>query len=330
MDNKMISVIIPCYNEFENIENMYVRLKNTLNKLDADYEIIFINNGSYDNSQELFKRLTDNDKKVVVIELSRNFGSSSPAYACGLEYCSGDCVVMIDGDVQDPPELIEQFYEKWLQGYDIVYGIRKKRKDKNLVRKAGYKLFYRIYHHLSYLNMPLDAGDFALMDRRVVKVINNMPESNRIVRGLRVYAGFKSTGIEYTRDERKNGTTKYSFSEYIRIAKTGLITFSYAPLEYISHIAFIVTIIAFIAAIFEIISHFVYPNAPQGFSTLIVTILFLGSLQLLCLSVIGEYLAKIFDESKRRPQYIVEKILNDKNSDSDWVINGINTTKIKR
>lgn len=325
MDRPTISIVIPCYNEYGNIMEMYERLVKTFRNIEAKYEILFINNGSTDNSQELFDQLTQKDKNVIVIELSRNFGSAGPAYTCGLEYATGDCVVMLDGDIQDPPELIKEMFLKWQEGYEVVYGIRKKRKTKNIIRLLGYKLFYKIYHHISYLNMPLDAGDFALMDRKILDIINSMPETNRFVRGLRVWAGFRSTGIEYVRDDRKNGKTKYSFIEYIRSAKVGLFSFSYAPLEYISHIAAIVTLISFAGVVYEIMGHFINPHAPLGFTTLIVTILFLGALQLLCLSVIGEYIGKIFDEVKSRPEYVVKKITNDRRKGLEWEIKGINT-----
>jgi len=310
MTDKRISIVIPCYNEKENILNMYNRLINMFQNVTENYEIIFVNNGSFDGSDEIFDELTQRDKKVVVIELSRNFGSSGPAYTCGLEYATGDAVVMIDGDIQDPPEIIPQMVDKWLEGYEVVYGIRKKRKDRNLIRKIGYKIFYIVFRRISYVKMPLDAGDFGLMDRKIVNIINSMPETNRFIRGMRAWAGYNSTGIEYCRQDRQAGKTKYSFMEYIRASKVGLFSFSYAPLEYISHIAWISTVIAALFLLYNLIGSIINPNAPRGFATLIVTVLFMGSVQLLSLSIIGEYLGKVFDEVKRRPEYVVKRVVN--------------------
>lgn len=310
MIDKKISVIIPCYNEEGNILNMYERLIKVLNPITNNYELVFINNGSTDNSYKIFDYLTEKNPKVTVIELSRNFGSSQPAYTCGLEYVTGDCAVLIDGDIQDPPELIPNMVTKWLEGYDVVYGIRKKRKG-SLIRRIGYKIFYRMLKKLAYIDIPLDAGDFSLIDRKVIDALNLLPERNRFIRGLRAWVGFKSIGIEYTREDRKAGKTSNSFMDNIRWAKMGIFSFSYYPLELISYIAFIVMLISLFGICVYIISYFVYPNAPRGFSTLIVAILFLGSIQLLSLSIIGEYLGKIFEETKGRPKYIIKRIIND-------------------
>lgn len=310
MIDKKISVIIPCYNEEGNILNMYERLIKVLNPITNNYELVFINNGSTDNSYKIFDYLTEKNPKVTVIELSRNFGSSQPAYTCGLEYVTGDCAVLIDGDIQDPPELIPNMVKKWLEGYDVVYGIRKKRKG-SLIRRIGYKIFYRMLKKLAYIDIPLDAGDFSLIDRKVIDALNLLPERNRFIRGLRAWVGFKSIGIEYTREDRKAGKTSNSFMDNIRWAKMGIFSFSYYPLELISYIAFIVMLISLFGICVYIISYFVYPNAPRGFSTLIVAILFLGSIQLLSLSIIGEYLGKIFEETKGRPKYIIKRIIND-------------------
>lgn len=308
MIQKKISVIIPCYNEAQNIENMLERLTNALESVTGDYELLFINNGSLDNSDEIFHKIVEQNAKVTVIKLSRNFGSSQPAYTCGMDYATGDCIVCIDGDIQDPPELIPQMVEKWVEGYDVVYGIRKKRKG-SFVRRIGYKIFYKIFKKLSYIDVPLDAGDFALLDRKVVNAMNQLPERNRFLRGLRSWVGYKQTGIEYVREDRQAGKTSNSLFDNIRWAKMGIFSFSYSPLEFISFLASIVVVISLIGIVAYIISYFVFPKAPRGFSTLIVSILFLGGIQLLCLSIIGEYLGKIFEEVKQRPKYIVEEVL---------------------
>lgn len=312
MTDKKISVIVPCYNEEPNILNMYNRLTNVLKRTTSNYEILFIDNGSYDNSKGIFKNIVENDENVVVIQLSRNFGSSQPAYTCGLEYATGDCAVLIDGDIQDPPELIEQMVLKWLEGYEVVYGIRTKRKG-NIIRRIGYKLFYRIYKKMSYIDVPLDASDFGLIDRKVIYVMNSLPERNRFIRGLRSWIGFNSTGLEYVREDRHAGKTKFTFMDNIRWAKMGLVSFSYFPLELISSIAAIMTLLSIIGVIVYIINYFLDPTTPRGFSTIIVLILFIGSLQLLALSIIAEYLAKVFEETKARPKYVISKIMKNKN-----------------
>lgn len=316
MIDKKVSVIIPCYNEEPNILNMYNRLSKVLKKITTDYEIVFVNNGSKDNSNEVFEVISKADEKVTVIELSRNFGSSQPAYTCGMEYVTGDCAVLIDGDIQDPPELIEDMAAKWLEGYDVVYGIRKKRKG-SIIRRIGYKLFYRIYKKMSYIDVPLDASDFGLIDRKVIDAMNALPERNRFLRGLRSWVGFNSVGIEYVRQDRQAGKTKFTFFDNIRWAKMGIVSFSYYPLEMISMLAMIMTVIAGIGIVIYIANYFINPDTPRGFSTLIVAFLFIGAVQLFALSVIGEYIAKIFEETKGRPKYIINRIINKKDSEEN-------------
>lgn len=313
MINKKVSVIIPCYNEEENIIEMYERLTKVLIKTTNNYEILYINNGSIDSSESIFRQLVEQDNRVIVITLSRNFGSSQPAYTCGMEYATGDCIVCIDGDIQDPPELIPQMVDKWFEGYDVVYGIRKKRKG-SLLRRLGYKMFYRLFKKFSYIDVPLDAGDFAVLDRKVVDALNQLPERNRFLRGLRAWVGFRQTGVEYERADRKAGVTSNSFFDNIRWAKMGIFSFSYSPLEFISFLASLVVVLSLIGILAYIISYFAFPLAPRGFSTIIVAVLFLGGIQLLCLSIIGEYLGKIFEEVKQRPKYIVKEILKNENT----------------
>ena len=309
MIEKRISVIVPCYNEQDNIMNMYKRLKSTLEKITTQYEIIYINNGSYDNSEDIFQDLAARDKRVTVITLSRNFGSQN-AYTCGMEYASGDCVVCIDGDIQDPPELIEEMVKRWQDGFQIVYGSRQKRKG-SIIRRICYKIFYRLFQKLSYVDMPLDAGDFALIDRKALKVINALPEKGRFIRGLRAWVGFKQTGIEYTRDDRVAGKSSYNFMANVRWAIMAIFTFSYSPLEFISFLALVTVVVALLGIIFYVGNYFFFGTAPHGFSTMIITILFLGGIQLLCLSIVGEYLGKLFEEVKGRPSYIIQEIVND-------------------
>lgn len=307
---KKIAVIIPCYNEQENIIPLYKRLKKTFATLLYDYEFIFVNNGSTDNSEQLFYQLTEQDKKVVVIFLSRNFYKSQGAFTCGLDYTKSDAAVLLDGDIQDPPEIIPDLIKKWEQGYDIVYGERIKRKGSLLLRVA-YKLFYRIFKKLSYINIPVDAGDFSLLDKKVIDIFKKLPERNRYIRGLRAWVGFKSTGVQYHRAERHKGLTTNSLYNNLEWALFAIFSFSYVPLRFISLLAFLTILLMGGLAVFYSIMYFLFPSiAPRGFQTLFLAMLGLGAIQLLCFSIIGEYLIIMFEEIKGRPKYIVEKILN--------------------
>jgi len=308
MIDKKISIVMPCYNEEGNILEMYERLTKALEGITKKYEIIYVNNGSKDNSNKIFRELVKKDAKVIVIYLTRNFGNAQPAITCGMEYATGDCVITLDGDTQDPPELIPDMVNKWTEGYEVVYGVRKKRKG-SIIRRIGYKIFYRIFKKLSYIEVPVDAGDFALMDRKVVDAMNELPERNRFLRGLRAWVGYRQTGVEYVREDRKAGKTSNSFLDNIKWAKMGIFSFSYSPLEFISQIASMVVGLSVVGIIVYIASYLLNPTAPKGFATLIVAVLFLGGVQLLCLSIIGEYLGKIFEESKQRPKYLIQEIV---------------------
>jgi dolichol-phosphate mannosyltransferase len=307
--DKMVSVVLPCYNEEGNIRPMYQRLTATLAPLVERYEIIFVNNGSYDGSAPIFAALAAEDTHVSVLTLSRNFGAQG-AYTSGLAYASGDGVVCMDGDLQDPPELIQQFVAKWREGYEVVYGERVRRKG-SLIRRVGYRLFYRMMKRLSYVDIPLDAGEFGLMDRKVVDVINAMPERSRLIRGLRAWAGFRQVGVPYVRDERHTGRTNYSMLDLFHWASVGLVSFSYAPLTLISYLAAAMVGLAAVGIVVYMALFFIFPDAPRGFQTLLMIVLFLGGTQLLCLSIIGAYLGKMFEELKGRPKYIIQSVRND-------------------
>ena len=301
-------MVVPCYNEEGNIANMHDRLVTVFSGIGAPYEIIFVNNGSFDNSAVVFDKVVKADVNVKVVSLSRNYGSQS-AYSCGLNYTNGDCVLCLDGDIQDPPELLPQMLEKWSAGYDVVYGVRVRRKG-GLARRIGYKLFYRLFRKLSYIDMPLDAGDFALLDRRVVMALHLLPERDRFLRGLRAWVGFKQAGIGYTRNEREWGRTSNSFTDNFRWASRGIFSFSYKPLEMISIVAGVMVAIALLGIVVYVVLYFVSPHTPPGFATLIVAVLFLGAIQLASLAIIGEYLGRMFEEIKRRPLYLVDEIMD--------------------
>ncbi len=290
---------------------MYQRLTKTLKKITSDYEIIYVNDCSPDNAEEVLRELAAKDSLVTVINHSRNF-SSQNAFVSGMVQSLGDAVAVLDGDLQDPPEMIEDFVKKWLEGYDVVYGIRVKREAPGFMQVA-YKLFYRLFRKLAYIKIPLDAGDFSLMDRKMVDALIAMPERDIFLRGLRAWAGFKQTGIEYVRPERMFGRTTNNLIKNIRWAKKGIFSFSYLPLEWIFYLGIIIVFVSFLAIIFFLLSYIFnwLPRGQQGIQTIIVLVLFTGGIQLFAVSIIGEYLARIFEEVKRRPKYIVKEILND-------------------
>jgi dolichol-phosphate mannosyltransferase len=288
---------------------MYERLSAVFNKIGVDYEIIFVNDKSPDNAREVLTELAERDKKVIVINHTRNFGSQN-AFTSGMRIATGDAVILLDGDLQDPPEMIEPFFQKWQEGYDVVYGVRIKRKA-TLFLQIAYKVFYRIFRATAYVPIPLDAGDFSLLDRRVVNALNNLPENNRFLRGLRTWVGFNQTGVPYVRPERMFGRTTNSLLKNLGWARKAILSFSYAPLELITLLAVVIVGLSLLAIIFQVAVRIFAPQlVPSGFTTLIILILFIGGIQLLCLSIIGSYLANIFDEVKRRPPFLVESILN--------------------
>jgi polyisoprenyl-phosphate glycosyltransferase len=305
---RKISAIIACYKDAQAIPFMAERLTRTFAKIGVDYEIIFVNDGSPDDTQLVLERLTSADPHIKAITHSRNFGSQN-AFTSGMKLASGDACVLLDGDLQDPPELIEQFHEKWCEGYDVVYGIRIKR-EMPTITEFGYKAFYRLFQTVAYVRVPLDAGDFSLIDRSVVTVLNALPERDRFVRGLRAWAGFKQTGVPYVRPERMFGRSTNNLWSNIRWARKGIFSFSYVPLELISVGALVVSFLSLLAGIAQIVAKIVWPHVPQGVPTIIVVCLFLGSIQLLSIAFLAEYVGKIFEEVKQRPQFVVTKLLN--------------------
>jgi dolichol-phosphate mannosyltransferase len=306
LTERSLSIVVPCYNEQDNIKALHERTAAVMAEVTRDWELVFVDNGSRDESGRAFAEVVAHDPHVTVLSLSRNFGSQA-AYSSGLDYARGDAVICMDGDLQDPPEVIPELVTKWVDGYEVVYGDRVRRQAGFAMRLAN-KAFYRLLRRFSYIDIPLDAGDFGLLDRRVVDIMNAMPERNRLIRGLRAWVGFKQVGVPYTRDARHAGRSSNSIVDLFRWASTGLVSYSYAPLELISLLAGVVMVLAAFAIVFYTVLYFVEPNVPQGFQTLLVAILFLGAVQLLCLSIMAEYIAKIFEEVKARPKYIIGNI----------------------
>jgi dolichol-phosphate mannosyltransferase len=244
-----------------------------------------------------------------VVNHARAFGSQN-AFTSGMRISTGEAVILLDGDLQDPPELIAEFYARWREGFDVVYGVRTRRQASALWN-AAYKAFYRAFRALSYVTVPLDAGDFALLDRRVVDILNSLPENNRFIRGLRAWAGFPQTGVPYVRPERMFGQSTNSLFRNIGWARKAILSFSYVPLEFINVVAFVIVVVSLLAIVAQILVRLFAPQlVPMGFTTLIILMLFLGGIQLLSLSIIGSYLMHIYDEVKRRPPYVIESIWN--------------------
>lgn len=312
MKKQKISVIIACYKDAQAIPFMYQRLAKTFKKIGIAYELIFVNDGSPDNTEDVLKELVKKQKHVIGINHSRNFNSQM-AFTSGMDIASGDAVVLLDGDLQDPPELIEEFYKKWREGYDVVYGIRTKR-ETSLPMAILYKAFYRIFHKLSYIQIPLDAGDFSLIDKKVVTVLKEFPERDRFLRGLRAWVGFKQTGIQYVRPERMFGKTTNNFLKNFQWATKGIFSFSYVPLQVMTFLSLFVFFIALFGMTVQIILRFLIPNTPFGVTTILVVVLFLGAIQLLGISILGEYIGKIFEEVKQRPKYIVKNVIKSHNT----------------
>lgn len=302
-----ITAIIACYKDAQAMPIMYERLVKTFYKINADYEIIFVNDSSPDNTPDVLQGLVQQDKHVIGIEHSRNFGSQS-AFMSGMEIATGDVAVLLDGDLQDPPELIEDFYKKWKEGYDVVYGQRVKR-DGNRFLVRLYKVFYRLFRRLSYVPIPLDAGDFSMMDRKVVNELVKLPETDQFLRGLRAWVGFKQIGVPYTRPERMFGVTTNNWRKNLAWARKAIFSFSYVPLELLTYLGWVLTLVSLIAAVVQVILYFSGVNVPHGITTIIVLVLFFGGMNMLAISILGEYQAKILEEVKKRPKFIRKNII---------------------
>jgi len=303
-----ISAIIACYKDAQAIPEMYERITKVMQKLKLDYEIIFVNDGSPDDSEEVIQKISEHDERVIGITHSRNFGSQA-AFKSGLDLATKNGCVLMDGDLQDPPEMIEQFMQKWREGYEVVYGRRVSR-DAPFYMRVFYKIFYRIFAAFSYIKIPKDAGDFALMDKKVVEVLLHFPERDLFLRGLRAYAGFKQTGVDYIRPERKFGRTTNSIFKNLGWAKKGIFSFSYAPLNILSAFGWAMLFVSGFVMVAQILLKYFFPeSAPHGVTITIVLITFFGSLNLFAISIVGEYIAKIFEEVKSRPHFIRKSLI---------------------
>jgi len=310
----MISIVIPIYNESENLDQLYARVTAASDTWSEDYEVILVDDGSSDDSPVRLRELADRDRHFRIVTLSRNFGHQA-AISAGLQYAGGDAVVIMDGDLQDPPEELHRFLAKWREGFDVVFAIRGKRKE-GAWKRLAYKAFYLCLKFVSEIEIPLDAGDFCVMDRRVRDaLVNEMPEQNRFVRGLRAYAGFRQIGVAYERHARAAGEAKYTFSKLVRLALDGLLDFSRFPLRMATYAGFAVAIPSFLIGVFFIVHRlldfevFGYsPRDTPGLASLAVGMFFLSGVNLIILGIIGEYIGRIYYEVKRRPTFLVASV----------------------
>lgn len=306
-----ISIVLPAYNEEDNIPLLYSRLVETLSSQETaglSVEFLFINNASVDSTVELIKGLRANDPRVKLVDFSRNFGHQS-AITAGIDLSRGDAVILMDADLQDPPEVLPDLYSAWKKGADVVYAVRQKRKESLLLR-ACYYLYYRLLRKMANINIPLDSGDFCLMDRKVVIQLKKMPERNRFLRGLRSWVGFTQVSLPYERHARAAGESKYKIRQLLRLGLIGILSFSSFPLRLATVLGFAVCLIGVIFLSLVIANFFIAGHPPQGWTSLTVVVLFLGGVQLLILGTIGEYVALINDEVKQRPNYVIREFLD--------------------
>ena len=315
---KKVSVVIPMYYEEEVANECYKKVSKILMSLENyDYEIIFINDGSKDKTLDILEDIAKDDKKVKIISFSRNFGHQA-AVTAGLKEVTGDAIVIIDADLQDPPELIPDMLKLWEEGNEVIYGKRKVRKGESAFKLLTAKMFYKTLNALSDVEIPKDTGDFRLVDRKVVDVINNLPEHNKFLRGLFSWIGFKQKAYEYERQERFAGKTKYPLKKMLKLASDGIISFSNKPIKLVGALGIISIIISVILLIYAIVSYiFKLNNLSAGWTSIMVAITFFAGVQLLSLWVISEYIGRIYDEAKGRPQYVIDKKINIKNDEKD-------------
>lgn len=307
-DDTFLSVIVPVYNEEDNIDPFYDRTTPILGSIDERFEIIFVNDGSRDYTMEKIKALHARDPRVKLIDLSRNFGKEI-AMTAGLDFASGEIIVLMDADLQDPPELIPQMVEKWREGYDTVYASRVVREGETFLKRATAETFYRVMKRLSRVDIPKNTGDFRLINRRTANALKLMKEQHRFMKGIFSWVGFKQTGIPYTREARFAGRTKWNYWQLWNFAIEGITSFSYVPLQISSYIGFFIAFIAFVYASFLVIRTLFFGRDVPGYASIMVAILFLGGVQLLFLGIIGEYLGRLFNQSKNRPLYLINDII---------------------
>jgi len=316
MDPIVCSVIVPMFNEEEVLVETCRRLRQVMEVSGESYEIVFINDGSRDRTAEMLREVCLTDPHVKLIDFSRNFGHQT-AITAGMDYAAGRCMVIIDGDLQDPPELIPDMIVRWRSGYDIVYGKRTSREGESFFKKITSKAFYRLLRAVTDVDIPVDTGDFRLIDRSVAEALKQLPERNRYVRGLMSWVGFRQTATEFERSERFAGTTKYPLKKMLKLAMDGIMSFSFKPLKIATWLGSFISAASFVYLITVLLQHLIWPQTTQpGWASLIAAILFFNGITLLMLGIIGEYIGRIYDEVKNRPLYIVRETMNLEERDS--------------
>jgi dolichol-phosphate mannosyltransferase len=302
------SLIIPIYNEEETIRELYRRVSAVMDSLDDSVELILINDGSGDRSLKLMRELQERDARVCYISFARNFGHQA-AVTAGLNFARGQVIVVLDADLQDPPELIPKMIESWQAGYHVVYAQRTKRKKESWFKRLTAYVFYRLLRQLADVDIPADTGDFCLMDRQVVEVLNSMPERNRYIRGLRAWIGFRQTAVKFERDPRFAGEVKYTFKKSLALAINSLVSFSKIPLRLSTYLGLFSALIALLMALLVLYWRLQQPDSPvTGLATILIAVFFLGSVQLISIGILGEYIGRIYEEVKGRPAYTIAEI----------------------
>jgi len=309
MDTKpIISIVIPIFNEEQTILELYHSLFSVLTKLDYAYEIIFVDDGSYDNSFNILSDLTKKDSHIKIIKFSRNFGQQS-AYAAGIAHVSGKAAILMDGDLEDPPELLPDMIRLWKEGNKVVYTIKTSRRE-GFITRILFNLFYKILKFTAGESLPYGAGIFSLIDREVVDILNSMPEKNKYLSGLRAYAGFKQTGIEFKSKKRYFGKSTLAFGGHLRLALNAIFSFSYVPLRIVTFLGILFGVFGFITSILIILHRIIKGSIVAGWASTICIVLILGAVQLISLGIVGEYILRIFDTVKQRPEYVIENKIN--------------------
>ena len=311
----LISIVIPAYNEQEVLPAFHARLTTALAELSYTIEIVYINDGSTDDTLAVLEELYTNDTRVALVDLSRNFGKEI-ALTAGLHNAHGDAVIVIDADLQDPPEVIPQLIQEWVNGFDVVYARRSQRKGETWLKKASAASFYRIIQRLSKVRIPEDTGDFRLLSRRAVEALNTLPEQHRFMKGLFAWIGYKQKAVYYDRDPRFAGTSKWNYWKLWNFAIDGITSFTTAPLKFATYIGFVTACIAFLYGGYMLVRTLLFGNPVPGYPSLVVIILFLGGIQLMAIGVVGEYVGRIFTETKRRPLYFVNEYKPRRDSDN--------------
>ena len=300
----VISIVAPVYNEEPILHELYRRISETMDAIGEDWELVLINDGSFDRSFEIMRELREADDRVRLVNFSRNFGHQL-AISAGLDYAQGDAVVIIDADLQDPPSVIAEMVKKWREGYEVIYAVRSQRKGETWFKLFTASLFYLVINGITGVNIPVDTGDFRLLDRRAVLALRAVREHHRFMRGLAVWIGFKQIGIEYVREERYAGETKYPFRKMLRFALDGITSFSHLPLQLATYLGFVIAGLSVLGILTTVILRLSGSQAFFGQATTLVAVLFIGGIQLISLGIVGEYLGRIYNEVKARPLYIV-------------------------